>query len=101
MIQWEGFSESEIRNWPVVLRPLSVKQLPFNFNLFSHLVKSAGLCRSKVEMGKGNDGLEGKLRQHAASQFGGEGKKSDCPGTGGLAEMQTCPTVVIHLIHML
>lgn len=47
------------------------------------MVKSAGLCRAKVEMGKGNDGLEGTLKQHAASQFGGEWKKSDCPGTAG------------------
>ena len=34
-------------------------------------------------MGKGNDGLEGKSRQHAASQIQGEGKKSDRPGTAG------------------
>lgn len=58
-------------------------QLTFHFILFPHLVKSAGLCRCKVEMGKGNDGLEGKSRQHAASQIQGEGKKSDRPGTAG------------------
>lgn len=60
------------------------KQLAFHFNLFSHLVRSAGLCRGKVEMGKGSDGLEGKSRQHAAAQTGGEKtRKSDCPGTAG------------------
>lgn len=61
----------------------SVKQCALHFNLVSHVVKSAGFCRTKVEMGKGNDILEGKLRQHVASQLGGEGKKSDCPGTAG------------------
>lgn len=79
--------ESALTYWPLALgspiRPLLVKQLAFHFNLLSHLVKSAGLCRCEVEMGNGNDGLEGKSRQHAASQFGGEGKKSDCPGTAG------------------
>lgn len=66
------------------------------------MVKSAGPCRSKVEMGKGNDGLEGKLKQHAASQLWGEreGEEERLPRDRWLAETQTCPTVVIHLIHM-
>lgn len=65
----------------------------FHFNLFSHSVKSAGLCRSKVEMGKGNDGLEGKSRQHAASQIGEErGRRAIAQGllAGSDADMSYC-----------
>lgn len=76
-------------------------QVTSHFNIFSHLVRSAGPCRSKVEMEKGNDGLEGKLRQHAASRFRKRGEEEQLPRDRWLAEMQTCATVVTHLIHML
>lgn len=91
-----NFFESEITIWPVVLSHVcgSRKATGFPFNLFPHLVKSAGLCRCKVEMGKGNDGLEGKLRQQ-------RGEEERLPRDCWLAAMQMCPTVVIHLIHLL
>lgn len=42
-------------------------------------------------MGKGNDGLEGKWRQRAASLLRGEGRKSDCPETAGCdANVSSC-----------
>lgn len=44
------------------------KQKTNCFNPFPHLVKSAGLCRCEVEIGEGNDGLEGKLRQHVEAE---------------------------------
>lgn len=50
------------------------KATGFQFESFPTWSRVQASVDVRWEMGKGNDGLEGKLRQRAASRFGGGGK---------------------------